>query len=97
LALEERRRVMEELPELPSDGEVKIGFAGGLGPGLPVKNAFTADQMRSYALAAVLKEREELAALCENLPTTDPDGMWFNHDMSAGAYACAAAIREKGK
>lgn len=47
----------------------------------------------SYASLAVQQERERLAKLCDDLPAKDPDGPWFNDEMSQGAYACAAAIR----
>lgn len=57
---------------------------------------YTADQMRSYALAAVEAEREACAKLCAELPRKDPNGPWFNDDMSAAAYECAAAIRNRG-
>lgn len=52
--------------------------------------SYSADQMRAYALA----ERERCAKLCDDLPAKDANGPWFNDDMSAGAYACAAAIRK---
>jgi hypothetical protein len=54
---------------------------------------FTSDQLRQAVQEAVEAERERCAKLCEELPSKDPEGPWFNHDMSAGALECAAAIR----
>jgi hypothetical protein len=48
---------------------------------------------RQAVQEAVEAERERCAKLCEELPSKDPEGPWFNHDMSAGALECAAAIR----
>jgi hypothetical protein len=55
--------------------------------------AFSSDQIQAYARAAVLAERERCAKICEDLPSRDPKGPWFNDDMTAGANECAAAIR----
>ena len=43
--------------------------------------------------AATKAERERCAKLCENLPVDDPEGLWFNDDMTMAARECAAAIR----
>ena len=53
----------------------------------------TADFVRAAWEAATQAERERCAKLCDALPANDPKGGWFNDDMSAGAYECAAAIR----
>jgi hypothetical protein len=42
---------------------------------------------------AVESERERCATICDDLPVKDPEGAWFNDDMSMAAYECAAAIR----
>jgi len=41
---------------------------------------------------------EDCAKTCQDLPSTDPDGPWFNDDMTAGAMECEQAIcaRYKG-
>lgn len=62
---------------------------------------YTRDQLIEYgkrcAQSARGAEREACARVCDSLPTTDPDGPWLNHDMSLGAYECAAAIRARGQ
>jgi hypothetical protein len=81
---------MEELPELPEPTAIRMRLVDD-GPEIIVARAYSADQMRSYALAAVLKERERCARIAED--TFDGSA-----DRWDSACECvAAAIREKGK
>lgn len=63
------------LPPLPEPASIN---------GLP---GYTADQLRAYAEAAVLAERERCAQVCDELSS----GLATGRDE--GALICAAAIR----
>ena len=47
--------------------------------------------------AATLVEREACADVCDCIPVKDPDGPWFNDDMSQAAMICAETIRKRTK
>ena len=53
------------------------------------EDVFTADQMRDFARAAVLQEREECARLCEDRDSGQ------DTRMDGEDQACAAAIRAR--
>ena len=57
-------------------------------------NLFTEEQMRYYAIQAVLLERERAARVCERLPMPDMLGD-FEQGYATAREGCAAAIRGK--
>lgn len=74
------RMMMSELPPLPEPKMVTTFPHGGF----PVGDYFHVDQLRAYAHAAVLAEREECAARCDSFGTLP-------------SKVCAAAIRARGE
>ena len=72
-----------ELPELPEP--VFFHSAVYVGPG----TGYTADQMRSYALEAVRRERERCAKICED-KAAKVNSRWIPQD-------CADAIRSRSE
>jgi hypothetical protein len=52
---------------------------------------FTADQMHSYALAAIQRERERCAKLCDSVAWSWDE----QRELAKVAHACAATIRTR--
>lgn len=55
---------------------------------------FTLAWGRQCYEAGVSAERERAAKIADDMPVNDPDGPWFNDEMSSAAYQIAAAIRK---
>lgn len=84
---------MEELnPELPPLPEAEYILDGTAST-----DAYTAEQMRSYALQAVKAERERCAKACEAVADQYNDGVChpLTRGMFTGAMECADAIRSR--
>lgn len=85
---------MSELPPLPD--AVRID-PKPYGHRSLASLGYTADQMRAYAQAAVLAEREACAALCESTyPEWNPENATFQKPCFDTPAECAAAIRARG-
>lgn len=50
-------------------------------------------EMEKFAAIVAEEEREACAKVCGEMPSNDPEGPWFNDDMTLAAIACAKAIR----
>ena len=76
---------MNELPPLPAPYYPQWSHSNEMA-------AYTADQMREYAAAAVAAERERCAKVCESMcrPVHDAEMM---SDFQFAAMSCAKAIR----
>jgi hypothetical protein len=71
---------MTALPELPEPYN-----CGG--------DATIAALLREYGRQCYAAGMELAAQIADDMPCKDPDGPWFNDDMSSAAYSIAAAIR----
>lgn len=78
---------MTELPPLP-EPPCTVPFCQGNDMG------YTADQMRAYAQAAVLAEREACADICED---TSQEYEQYTGQERPLNMSCAAAIRSRGE
>jgi hypothetical protein len=96
-----------ELPPLPPEVEPKESWRKAsrqsvrdafahyretMGLSVDDMRMFTADQMRDYARAAVLQERERCARVCEEVERKQENDNGMAN--TGGAAECAAAIRK---
>jgi hypothetical protein len=75
-----------ELPELPDRP-----YYTHDGDWMPLNDLYDENQMRAFAIAAVMEERERCAKLCEGLPV----GHLPASPHRQGATICAQAIRNQ--
>ena len=76
------------LPPLPEPAHTQVETYSGIAMNKVVETPlYTDDQMRAYAAAAVARERERCALMCEGIAADDKTGYGIAED-------CAAAIRK---